>query len=159
MPCRSSTGPLHLLIDSTGLKVRGAGEWPARKHGGSRRRVWRKVHLAMEGATLEVRAVETTGSGVGDAPMLLELLAQIPEGKAIASVTAVGAYATRGCRDAIAHRGADALIPLRHNAKPWRKDAPERQAGTRPCAPSSTSAGLFGGTGPVINAEAAPRPR
>ncbi len=124
LPCRSSTGPLHLLIDSTGLKVRGAGEWPARKHGGSRRRVWRKVHLTMDEATVKVPALELTGSCVGDAPVLPELLAQIPEGEAIASVTGDGAYDTRGCRDAVAHRGADALIPPGHNAKLWRKDGP-----------------------------------
>ena len=67
-----------------------------------------------------MRAVEITGRGVGDVPVLPDLLAQISEGKAIASVTADGAYATRGCGDAIADRGADAdaVIPPRHNAKP-----------------------------------------
>lgn len=42
---RGSEGPLHLLIDSTGIKVEGEGEWNARKHGGSERRVWRKTHI------------------------------------------------------------------------------------------------------------------
>ncbi len=65
LPYRGSGGPLHLLVDSTGIKVRGEGEWHARKHGGARRRVWRKVHLAVDEATLEVRAVEITDSGVG----------------------------------------------------------------------------------------------
>lgn len=78
----------------------------------------------MDEATLQVRAIEITGSGVGDAPVLPDLLAQIPEGEAIASVTADGAYDTRGCRDAIANRGADAIIPPRRNAKPWKKDSP-----------------------------------
>ena len=45
IPYRGSKGPLHLLIDSTGIKVEGEGEWHARKHGGSKRRVWRKIHL------------------------------------------------------------------------------------------------------------------
>lgn len=124
LPYRGSGGPLHLLVDSTGIKVRGEGEWHARKHGGTRRRVWRKVHLAVDEATLEVRAVEITGSGVGDAPMLPGLLAQIPEGEPIASVTADGAYDGRACRDAIADRGAEAVIPPRRNAKPWVKDSP-----------------------------------
>ena len=124
LPYRGSSGPLHLLVDSTGIKVRGEGEWHARKHGGARRRVWRKVHLAVDESTLEVRAVEITGSGVGDAPVLLDLLGQIPEGEPIASITADGAYDTRGCRDAIANRGADAVIPPRRNAKPWKKDSP-----------------------------------
>ena len=124
LPYRGSSGPLHLLVDSTGIKVRGEGEWHARKHGGARRRVWRKVHLAVDESTLEVRAVEITGSGVGDAPVLPDLLGQIPEGEPIASITADGAYDTRGCRDAIANRGADAVIPPRRNAKPWKKDSP-----------------------------------
>ena len=124
LPYRGSGGPLHLLVDSTGIKVRGEGEWHARKHGGAKRRVWRKVHLAVDEATLEVRAIEITGSGVGDAPMLPDLLGQIPEGEPIASVTADGAYDTRGCRDAIARRGTDAVIPPRRNAKPWKKHSP-----------------------------------
>ena len=94
LPYRGSGDPLHLLVDSTGIKVRGEGEWHARKHGGAKRRVWRKVHLAVDEATLEVRAVEITGCGVGDAPMLPSLLDQIPEGEPIASVTADGAYDT-----------------------------------------------------------------
>ncbi len=124
LPYRGSGGALHLLVDSTGIKVRGEGEWHARKHGGARRRVWRKVHLAVDESTLEVRAVEITGSGVGDAPVLPDLLGQVPAGEEIASVTADGAYDTRGCRDAIANRGADAVIPPRRNAKPWKKDSP-----------------------------------
>jgi hypothetical protein len=124
LPYRGSGGALHLLVDSTGIKVRGEGEWHARKHGGARRRVWRKVHLAVDEATLEIRAVEVTGSGVGDAPVLPDLLRQIPGGEEIAAVTADGAYDTRGCRDAIVNRGADAIIPPRRNAKPWKKDSP-----------------------------------
>jgi transposase len=124
LPYRSSQGPPHLLVDSTGIKVRGEGEWHARKHGGPRRRVWRKVYLAVDETTLEVRAVEVTGGGVGDAPLLPDLLGRIPEGEPIASVTADGAYDARGCRDAIADRGAEAVIPPRRNAKPWKKDSP-----------------------------------
>ena len=69
---------LNLLIDSIGIKAEGEGEWNARKHGGSKRRVWRKIHIGIDEETLEVRAVEVTGSSIGDAPMLPELLNQIP---------------------------------------------------------------------------------
>ena len=62
IPHRGARGPLHLLIDSTGIKVEGEGEWNARTHGGPRRRVWRKVHLGIDEETLKVRAVEITGS-------------------------------------------------------------------------------------------------
>lgn len=119
---RTSQGPLHLLIDSTGIKVEGEGEWNARKHGGAKRRVWRKVHLGIDEQTLEIRAVEVTSSDVGDAPMLPELLSQIPPDQQIARVTADGAYDTRKCHDAIAERGAHAVIPPRKNAKPWKTE-------------------------------------
>lgn len=69
--------------------------------------------------TLEVRAVEITGSNIGDAPMLPELLHQIPADEQIGSVTADGAYDTRKCHEAIAARSAAAVIPPRKNAKPW----------------------------------------
>ncbi len=122
LPYRGSQGPLHLLIDSTGLKVEGEGEWNARKHGGPKRRVWRKIHLGIDEGTLEIRAIEVTSSDVGDAPMLPELLAQIAPDQDIASVTADGAFDTRKCHDAIAERGAAAIIPPRKNAKPWKPD-------------------------------------
>jgi Transposase DDE domain len=120
IPHRGAQGPLHLLIDSTGIKVEGEGESNARKHGGPKRRVWRKVHLGIDEQTLEIRAVEVTSSDIGDAPMLPELLAQIPADQDIASVTADEAYDTRKCHDAIAERGAAAVIPPRKNAKPWK---------------------------------------
>jgi hypothetical protein len=69
---------------------------------------------------LEVRAVEVTTSNIGDAPMLPELLNQIQPDQDVGSVTADGAYDTRKCHDAIAARGAHAVIPPRKNAKPWK---------------------------------------
>ena len=81
---------------------------------------WRKIYLGIDEETLELRAVEITSSDVGDAPMLPELLSQIPPDQEIASVTADGACDTRKCHDAIAERGAAAVIPPRKNAKPWK---------------------------------------
>jgi len=149
IPYRGSDGPLHLLIDiepvsatgssepARGIKVEGEGEWNARKHGGTKRRVWRKIHIGIDEQTLEIRAAELTTSDVGDAPMLPELLDQIPPDQEIASVTAPsrglhanhcratdGAFDTRKCHDAIAARGVAAIIPPRKNAKPWKPDSP-----------------------------------
>jgi hypothetical protein len=136
IPYRGSDGPLHLLTDSTGIKVEDEGEWNARKHGGTKRRVWRKIHIGIDGQTLEIRAAEFTTSDVGDAPMLPELLDQIPPDQEIAGVTADGAFDTRKCHDAIAARGAAAFghalepvavmpsLPPRKNAKPWKPDTP-----------------------------------
>lgn len=136
IPYRGSDGPLHLLIDiepvsatgssepARGIKVEGEGEWNARKHGGAKRRVWRKMHIGIDEKTPEIRAAEFTTSDVGDAPMLPELLDQIPPEQEIASVTADGAFDTRKGHDAIAARGAAAIIPPRKNAKPWKPDTP-----------------------------------
>lgn len=120
LPYRGGTGPLNLLIDSTGIKAEDEGEWNARKHGGSKRRIWRKIHIGIDKETLEVRAVEVTSSNIGDAPMLPELPNQVPPGQDIELVTADGACDTRKCHDAIAARNAHAVIPPLKNAKPWK---------------------------------------
>jgi hypothetical protein len=82
---------LHLLIDSTGIKAEGEGEWNARKHGGSKRRLWCKIHIGIDEQTLEIRAVEITSSSIGDASILSDLLNQIPPEQELGSVTADGA--------------------------------------------------------------------
>lgn len=61
-------------LDSTGIKSEGEGAWNARKHGGPKRRIWRKIHVSIDEETLEVRAIEVTTSNVGNAPMLADLL-------------------------------------------------------------------------------------
>lgn len=89
------------------------------KHGAGYRRQWRKVHLGIDAQTLEIRAIEITDNAIGDAPMLPELLAQIPLQEPLHSVSADGAYDTKACHEAIASRQAAAIIPTRRNAKPW----------------------------------------
>ena len=128
IPFRRAGGPLNLLVDSTGVKVLGDGAWQVRKHGPSRRRPWRKVHLAMDTATGDVRAVEFTSSREGDSPVLPDLLAQIPADQPIATITGDGAYDTRACHTAIADRGATAIIPIRRNGRAWKEDSPAARA-------------------------------
>jgi hypothetical protein len=82
--------PVHVVIDSTGLKVYGAGEWQREKHGARSRRTWRKLHLAVDPHSSEILASELTSNEVGDSSMVTPLLGQIPG--IIASVTADGAY-------------------------------------------------------------------
>lgn len=117
IPYRRSDQPLNLLIDSTGIRFRGDGEWLSRKHGVTRRREWRKVHLAMDTATGDIRAVEFTSSRQGDSPILPELLSQIPAAEDIETVTADGAYDTRRCHAAILEHGAEPIIPIRRNGR------------------------------------------
>jgi hypothetical protein len=71
-----TTPGLHLLVDSTGIKMLGEGEWKNKKHGADYRRRWRKVHLGIDADTLEIGAVEVTDNATGDAPMLPCLLGQ-----------------------------------------------------------------------------------
>lgn len=128
IPYRRGDGPLNLLVDSTGIKFPGNGEWQARKHGVQGRRQWRKVHLAMDTATSDIRAVEFTPSRDGDSPVLPGLLDQIPEDEQIATVTADGACDTRRCHAAITERQATAIIPIRRNGRPWKEDCPAARA-------------------------------
>ena len=71
--------PLCFVVDSTGLKIYGAGEWHAVKHGLSKRRVWRKLHLGIDASTLEVLSVSLTSHTDGDAAEVPELLGQLNE--------------------------------------------------------------------------------
>ena len=121
---RRAGGPLNLLVDSTGIKFLGDGEWQARKHGVQGRRQWRKGHLAMDTATSDIRAVEFTPGRDGDSPVLPDMLDQIPEDEEIGTVTADGAYDTRRCHSAILARGAVPIIPIRKNGRLWREDCP-----------------------------------
>ena len=125
---RRAAGPLNLLVDSTGIKFLGDGEWLARKHGTHRRRQYRKVHLAMDTATGDIRAVEFTSSREGDSPVLPDLLDQIPPDEQIGTVTGDGAFDTRRCHAAILERGGTAVIPIRKNGRRWKEDCPAARA-------------------------------
>lgn len=117
LPVRRHTGRVHLLVDSSGLKVYGEGEWQVRAHGWSKRRTWRKLHLGVDEATGEVLVARVTDAGAADGRTLVELLPEVeaPLSRAIGD----GAYDRREVWDALAARGADALIPPRRNARVW----------------------------------------
>ena len=112
------------MIDSTGIKVEGEGAWFAKKHGPSKPRQWRRVHLGIDADTLKIRAIEVAGSRVGDAPMLPALLCQIPADQAIGKVSPEGAHDTRGCHAVMAARRDCPVIPARRNARPWLETTP-----------------------------------
>ena len=123
IPVRRRAEPLHLLVDSTGLKICGEGEWKVKKHGAEYRRAWRKVHLAIDAETLDVRAVEITDHRQGDAAQVEELLSQLGFSEPLASVSGDGAYDTRGFYRAVHARGAEVIVPPRRNGKPWKDRA------------------------------------
>jgi hypothetical protein len=117
-------GPLHLVIDSTGLKLFGRGEWDEEKHGRTRRS-WRKLHIAVDADTGEIVACVLTDNGADDAGEVPALLGQV-EGE-IASVTADGAYDGEPVYHAAASRQPDrppdVVIPPRSSAVASTEDA------------------------------------
>jgi hypothetical protein len=101
-------GPLHLLIDSTGLKIYGEGDWLDQKHGIRSRRRWRKLQLGVDADTHETVAVELTPDDVGHISELAHLLDQIDVD--VASMTADGAYDGQVAYDAVAERHPKAAV-------------------------------------------------
>ena len=118
--------PVHLAIDSTGLKLFGEGEWKMRQHGKAKRRVWRKLHLAVDTDTGEILAHSLTPSSRHDSPEMPGLLAKVKE--PVTVVCADKGYDSFDCHAAILARGARPVIPPRIGAAitppPDRKDAP-----------------------------------
>jgi hypothetical protein len=112
---RRAEGPLHLVLDSTGLKVYGEGEWKVRQHGYSKRRTWLKLHLAVDPQTHEIQAAMVTDPGVTDAETAPALLDQVEN--PIESAAADGAYDRQGVYDALEGRSARAVVPPRRDAK------------------------------------------
>lgn len=108
---------LHLVVDSTGLKVFGEGEWKVRKHGPEKRRTWRKLHLAVDESTNDIYAVELTTNAVSDAEMVKPLLAAIKQ--PIAKLGGDGAYDQIKVYDVLAEGKIQPLIPPRVNAVTW----------------------------------------
>lgn len=115
-PSRTRT-PRHVVIDTTGLKVFGAGEWYVRKHGRGkgRRRTWRKLHLGVDEASKEIVAVDLTASGVHDGPHMPAMLDRVPD--EVGQVSGDRAYDSGRCYQAILARGAVPTIPPRRNAR------------------------------------------
>ncbi len=91
---RSGAGPIHLLVDSTGLKLCGSGEWLIEKHGTKRRRSWRALHLGLDAGSGRIVAATLTDRGVDDASQVAPLLDQISE--PVATVIGDGAYDRTG---------------------------------------------------------------
>jgi len=118
LPRRKKSDPLHMVVDSTGIKVYGEGEWKVRQHGYTRRRTWRKLHLGVDEASGEFVAVVVTTNDFKDSQLLEDLLAQVED--EISQVSADGAYDSRNCYDAIRERKARAAIPPQKRARIWQ---------------------------------------
>ena len=118
LPVLPKQSARHVVVDSTGVKVYGEGEWKTRQHGVSKRRTWRKLHLGVDEATGEILAAVATTNDFHDGEVLNDVLAVIDE--PIEQVSTDGAYDHRHCYDEIAAKGAKAVIPPRKDAVIWQ---------------------------------------
>ena len=139
LPRRSRSEPLHLVVDATGVKVYGEGEWKVRLHGYSKRRTWRKLHLGVDEATGEVVAAVVSTNNFTDGQLLEELLDQVAD--EIKQVSGDGAYDKRHCYEAI---GGAARAPSSRRRRgahlATRQGKEERSARDEKCAASGRSA-------------------
>jgi Transposase DDE domain len=126
-PARGArNGPLHLVVDATGVKVYGEGEWKVKQHGWAKHRTWIKAHLGVDAATQAVRVLGVTAASVGDSTYFPTLLAQEPA--SLAQVTGDGAYEGRRCYEAVAARPEHprAVFPPRRERRAGRPPRPTK---------------------------------
>ncbi|WP_169050798.1 IS5 family transposase [Klebsiella pneumoniae] len=114
----------NLVIDSTGLKVFGEGEWKVKKHGQERRRIWRKLHLAVDSKTHEIICADLSLNNVTDSEAFPGLIRQTH--RKIRAASADGAYDTRLCHDELRRKKISALIPPRKGAGYWPGEYADR---------------------------------
>ena len=119
-------GPVFLLVDSTGLKLGGAGEWLVEKHGAKARRSWRKLHIGVDADTGQVVATQLTMNDVDDGSQVGPLLDQVSG--PVASFVGDGAYDRDDVSSAVIerHPNAAVIVPPRSSA------VPSETAGTEP---------------------------
>ncbi len=117
---RKTGESLNLVLDSTGLKIYGEGEWKVRKHGYSKHRTWRKLHLGANPENGEIQAVVLTENSVSDDAVVKDMLKQIEE--TLLACAADGAYDQRKVYEALNLHSpeVDILIPPRKNARIWQ---------------------------------------
>ncbi len=115
---RPAGEPVHLLVDSTGLRLCGPGEWLVEKHGTRTRRSWRKLHIGVDADTAQIIAVELTGNETDDGSQAGPLLDQVAG--PVASFTGDGPYDRDGVYAGVAdrHPAAAVIVPPRSTAVP-----------------------------------------
>ena len=107
--------PIHVVIDSTGLKVYGEGEWKVRQHGYSKRRTWRKLHLAIDESNSQIVAVVLSDNSFKDNQLYEDLIDSADED--IEKVSADGAYDSENCYKKSIKEGINLVAPPRRGAK------------------------------------------
>jgi Transposase DDE domain len=131
---RISNEPIHVVIDSTGVKIYGEGEWKVRQHGKDKRRTWYKIHIAFDEATHQVLSCVTTDAAGDDRTTLPDVLADLPADIKIRQASLDGIYDTKECRDLLhamcdsgnAKGVARVTIPPRKNAVITERKHPDK---------------------------------
>jgi len=117
---QSLSEPVHLVIDSSGLKMYGEGEWKVRQHGVSKRRTWRKLHLAVDEQTGQILAQQLTDKDTDDASQLPALVEEVGKmGVRVDKVGADGSYDTFDTYQSLIKQQIESIIPPRMNAAWW----------------------------------------
>lgn len=118
-------GPMYLVVDSTGLKVYGEGEWKTRKHGVGKRRTWRKLHLGVDEKTgyIHAQVLTKNGKGNGDAQQVEDMLEQVKS--SIDRFSGDGAYDTYEIWELLKVLNIEGIIPPQENAIYWVDEADE----------------------------------
>lgn len=115
-----------IVFDASGLKVYGEGEWKVRTHGKSKRRTWRKIHIAMDPNTHNIVLAELTENSSNDGKVMNDLLEEMDS--CLLRVYGDGIYDIENCYETIYKKNAEPLIPVRRNAKYKHKAKPHWQA-------------------------------
>ena len=119
LPVQATGEPMHIVIDSTGLKIFGEGEWKVRQHGYTKRRTWRKLHLSVDEKTQMIQAVVLTEARVHDADGGSQLLTETTG--EIDQLSGDGTYHKRKIYEACAEREVKQItIPPARNARIWQ---------------------------------------
>jgi len=116
---------IHVLVDSTGLKIYGEGEWKMRIHGKSKRRTWRKFHIGIDAKSQSIVACEITEANVHDGTMLPMLLEPISE--KIGTVTGDGAYDSKTNYEVVKSWNAVPVFSPPENATANKQSDPLRR--------------------------------
>jgi len=142
---RNDGEPMHLLVDSTGLKLCRAGEWLVEKHGTKTRRSWRKLHIGLDAGTGQIVAAALTTKDVDDGAEVSALLDQVAG--SVAAFTGDGAYDQQGVSSAVLerHPTAAVIVPPRSTAVPSETAEPVTAATSPPCPPPPVSTWLDSG--------------
>lgn len=128
---KQMTSPIDVVVDSTGLKIYGEGEWCVRQHGKHYQRTWRKVHLAINAGSLQILSCQLSTSRTQDSDKLPTLLHDITS--PIHQVIGDGAYDTFGCYETVTQHGAKAIFPPRGKSRlssdtPYHRKAARQEA-------------------------------